>query len=501
MPNGVSDNSNSLQAEGQSIVLDFLRTSPTTGTLTWKIPSNYKVYNGILITAALKEHNPSNYPTDGVVYTASPNLASQADTIGGAKVVVALYNDVTTVTTLLTNLDPSTVYFFSAHLISNVNTYYAAGTKSYPQGDGTEIYAGDVQKLFGPPDNPTQGTVYFDETQKLTFFWDGAAWQPTTSHTTITGKFDPVSPFTGLPDGYPKPGDFFYNTTIKLLKIWSGFGWLAAESTTGVPMYQKQDVGTDLTYSARAKLIDVLKRQLGYPKICVELDESHFNIAIDNALMEIRRRVDSAYTKQYFFMTIQAHQGLYYLNDTTVGTDKIVDVIRIHRVNNLGLGNFSPDNIYAQQFLTQFYAPGVGYDLVSIHLIHAMSETFSQLFAGEITFNWREPSRELSIYRRLQRAEKVLIETSCEKLEQEILTDRWLQQWVQQWAESELMLMLSHIRGKFSTLPGPGGSLTLNADTLLAEGQRLQEDCLRQVRDMEVGQNGPDNWYSPMVIG
>jgi hypothetical protein len=63
------------------------------------------------------------------------------------------------------------------------------------------------------------------------------------------------------------------------------------------------------------------------------------------------------------------------------------------------------------------------------------------------------------------------------------------------------MFMLAHIRGKFASLPGPGGGLSLNADSLMSEGQRLQDDCLRQIRDYEVGQNGPDNFYSPFLIG
>jgi hypothetical protein len=200
-------------------------------------------------------------------------------------------------------------------------------------------------------------------------------------------------------------------------------------------------------------------------------------------------------------MTIMKSQDVYYLNDPSTGTDKIVDVQKIHRLNMLGLVNFTPDNIYAQQFLNQFYAPGVGYDLVSIHLIHALSETYTQLFAGDVAYNWREAARELKIYRRFATNEKVLVECSCEKLEQELLVDRWAQQWIQQWAEAELMLILAQIRGKFATLPGPGGGLSLNADTLITQAQQYQEDCLRQIRDFEVGQNGSDNFYAPFVIG
>lgn len=503
MPRGVPDASNLLWVEGQEIVLDFLRTSDTEGTLTWTLPSTPRAYDGIVITASLREINPSNYPTDGVRYEASTNLGVPEDQIGSAQVVVALYNDRTTASATVTGLTPKVAYYFSAHLVSNVYSYYTIGVRSYPQSMNTEAYAGDMQKSYGPPANPTAGSVYFDEDQKMVFAWDpdNLTWVPTLAHTVLTGPVDPTPGDEGLPEGYPTTADFFYNTRVKMLKIWNGTGWTDAESVTGGPMYQKQDVGTTLNYSARANLIDVLKKQLGYPKICVELIEDHYNIAIDNALQELRRRTDTAYSKQYFFASIMSGQQEYYLNDPTVGTDKIVDVLKIHRLNLLGLVTFAPDNIYAQQFLNQFYAPGVGYDLVSIHLVHSLSETYTQLFAGDVAFNWHEASRVMRIYRRFSTSEKVLLECSCEKLEQELLTDRWAQQWIQQWAEAELMFMLSHIRGKFASLPGPGGGLQLNADTMLTEGQRLQEDCLRQIKDMEVGQNGPDNFYAPFVIG
>ena len=501
MPKGISDASNYLWVEGQSITLDFDKTSPITGTITWTLPNNPKVYDGILILCSPKEINPSNYPTDGVKYNSSTDISAPADKIGTAFVIGAFYHDSTTKSLNVTGLLPDVPYYFSAHVISNVYSYYTFGVKSYPQSMMNNNFAGDVEKYYGPPANPTVGKVYFDEIQKLLFVWDGSSWITTSSTTVITGNVDPVPGQTGLPTGYPKIGDFFYNTVQKDLKTWNGAIWESSETSAGVPTYMKQGVGTDLTYSARANLIDILKKQLGYPVICVELIEDHFNIAIDNALQELRRRTDIAYHKEYFFMNIRKFQDVYYLNDPSTRTDSIVDILKIHRLNLLGLTNFAPDNIYAQQFLNQFYAPGVGYDLVSIHLIHALSETHTQIFAGDVAFNWREASRELRLYRKFGTDEKVLVEASCEKPEQELLVDRWAQQWIQQWAESELMLMLGNIRGKFSSVPGPGGGLSLNADTLISQAQSYQEDCLRQIKDYEVGQNGPDNFYSPFIIG
>jgi hypothetical protein len=498
---GVPDAKNQLWEEGQEVDLSFTRTSPTSGTLTWKIPKRFRVYNGIVITCALKEINPSNYPTDGVRYNPSYDLTVQDDMLGNAQVVTALYNDTTTVTANVVNLTADIAYYFSAHIVSNIYTYYTLGVYSYPQSQASTSFAGDMPKSYAPPLNPTIGQVYFDETQKLVFVWSGTTWEPTSPSNVLTNNFDPIPGQAGLPVGYPALGDFFYNTTEKRLKSWDGTQWNYAESPTGVPMQQKQDVGTTLVSSARTNLKNVLKRQLGWPKVCVELDEAHFDIGVDNALAEIRRRTDSAYSKQYFFVQIQQFQDVYYLNDPSLGTDRIVDVLKIHRLNMLGLVNFAPDNIYAQQFLNQFYAPGVSYDLVSIHLIAAMSETFSLLFAGEVAFNWRESTREMKIYKKFGTPEKVIVEASCEKSEQELIVDRWTSMWIQQWARAELMMMLGNIRGKYTTLAGPGGGLSLNGDALTQQAEALKAELLRQIQDMEVGQAGPDNSYLPFFMG
>jgi hypothetical protein len=490
-----------IEIEGAELLARQKRLSPTSLQVTWNIPADAKAYNGAIVLCSPVELNPSNYPTNGVRYKASANFAIQADSVGLAQVVAACYDDDTTNTITITNLEPDKAYFIAVHLATNVYTYYQSGVRTYPSGLASEVYAGDIPSSATPPENPTLGEVYYDPAQKMLFAWDGTKWAASMAQTVITGNVDPVSPFTGLPAGYPKVGDYFYNTFVQMLKYWDGTKWVDAESKKGLPISDVTGIGTTGDTAAREHLKDVLKHQLGYPVVCVELNDVHFNIAIDNALQELRRRVDTAYNRQYIFMNAMKNQSIYYLNDPTTGTNKIVDVIKIHRLNLLGLTNFSPDNIFAQQFLNQFYAPGNGYDLVSVHLVNALSETYNQLFAGDVAFNWWEAQRELRLYRTMGNNEKVLLECSMEKTEQEILTDRWMQQWVQQWAEAEAMIMLGRIRGKYTSLPGPGGGLSLNASELVSEANNLQLDCLRQVKDYEVGQNGPNAFYSPFIIG
>lgn len=299
----------------------------------------------------------------------------------------------------------------------------------------------------------------------------------------------------------PRIGDFFYQTTDKRLLVWNGTEWSQADSDQeGSPSTDKIGVGTDGSYDERLRLMKILKHQLGYPQRCVELSEEHFNIAVDNALDEFRRRADNAYKNAFLPFTLVRGQSTYYLNDPRNKTDKVVNVIKIHRVNSLGLSSIATEaSIYAQSFYNQIYNGG-NVDLVSVHLMSQLSESFEKIFAGNLMFSWDESSRQLTVLRKLlNEEERVVLEVAAERTEQELLLDRWAKQWLQGWAESELLEMLGLIRSKYGSLPGPNGGITLNGDQLLNMADQKQTELLRQLTDYEVG-NGIGNFGNTMFL-
>jgi hypothetical protein len=200
--------------------------------------------------------------------------------------------------------------------------------------------------------------------------------------------------------------------------------------------------------------------------------------------------------------TIKRGQVNYYLNDPRDKTDKIVNVIKIHRINHLGISSLSAETgIYAQAFFNQLYQ-GSNVDVISIHLMNQLSETYEKIFSGNLSFIWDEPSRQLTILRRiLQEEERVLLEVAMERSEQELLYDRWAKQWLQGWAQSECWEMLGEIRSKYGSLPGAGGGITLNGDSLLARSTELQTELLRQLNDYEAGNGGVNFGNTAFLIG
>ena len=348
------------------------------------------------------------------------------------------------------------------------------------------------------PDTPTVGELVYNYSTERVQFWDGLAWQfPSATNTlfnngTLTVPvYVPgfVLPMTVEPIELADPyiGQLFYNTTSQVLNAWNGTAWVKVNTDQeGAPSTDKVAIGTDGSYEERTALIKVLQSQLGYPQMCVELTEDQFNIAIDNALQNYRLWSDGAYRLAYIPFKILGDQQKYYLNNPIDKTDHIVDIVKIHRLNILGMG--SSDNYFFQNMITDMYYGNGSGDLLSAHLMASLSEEFERIFAGNLTFLWDEPTRELFITRRVASNERVIIEAMMERPEQELLVDRWSQQFIQGWANAELKMVLGLIRSKFSSgTPGPDGAITLNGELLIAEARQDMAELKQSALDYEWG--------------
>jgi hypothetical protein len=325
----------------------------------------------------------------------------------------------------------------------------------------------------------------------------------------------------------PHLGKFFYNTSTQQLLSWAGAtaGWIRADTEEiGVPTTAKVGIGTDGTDLARTQLMTNVMSQLGYPSICVELSPAQISLAIDNALAEFRRRSDSAVREAMIPYTLNGNttgnfavsaidglgvdgnasgQQIYYLNDPSNDTDKIVSIRKIHRLNMLGISSISASNgIFAQCFFNQLMGNSAGMiDVTSIHLISQLSKTYEKIFVGQIEFIWNEAKRTMTLLRNVIQTERVILDVLIEKEESELINDRYAKMWIQNWAYAEGIEMLGLIRSKYGTLPGATGGLTLNGDTLLAMASEKKTELLRQITDMEVDNVGIETHSYPIMIG
>lgn len=359
--------------------------------------------------------------------------------------------------------------------------------------------------VFQVPFTQTIGAYYYNTNTNTLMQWNGKEWvivkQPLVFSLTPEGNVMAVSATLGSHSWvrFSHKGNF-WNATVLNLPIRVEHPVKGTDPIADVPSYMQVGVGTDGSQDERRDLVDQLKQMLGYPIVEVELTKEQMDVAIDNALKELRYKSGSGYKRAMFFLEIEPHQQMYTLTDATVGFNKIVDVLYLHRMTSAYLGTGVGAGVYGQIAIQQLYTYGK-FDLVSYHLVAGYIELMKQLFATELQFQWDEYTRKLSIYKDFYIREKVLVDAVIEKTEQEIFTDRWTAKWIQKYAMAECCMMLSRIRGKYTTIVAAGGSVTLDAGELRSYADQLKLECQDDIDNYIVSNKEDWGSASDLIIG
>jgi hypothetical protein len=372
------------------------------------------------------------------------------------------------------------------------------------------------------PADPTTlptGTLWINSVNNNLQMWNGVSW------VSVSYSTAPLTPSTGTK---------WYNTTTHKLMSWDGYNWVFAtplltvdfncygnfiftDTSTGSlswvsvqdidlfasltggfnfgdpspgsdgvssePSYNEIGIGTDGTNDERLALQTEIRYALGYPTVDVEITPEQLNFCIDTALQTFRSNSSAAYTRGFFFLQLHAEHQTYLLTNKVSGMNKIVDVLGVHRLTSSFLSSAHGAGVYGQIVMQHLYNMGT-FDLLSYHLMSEYTKTMEILFAGRITFNWNEQSRELRLHHRFPFSERMcLVEATVERTEQQMLSDRIARPWLRKWASAEAMMILANTRGKFQTLPGAGGGVSLNASDLRQQATTDKELCMAEIFD------------------
>lgn len=353
--------------------------------------------------------------------------------------------------------------------------------------DGTTLYQRNTTTTWvsvpftTTPAVPTIGSRWLDLNGTLKM-WSGTAWvellPPYTVSITANDNIVVTSASCGSESYIDiRSAPLFSSLLFTLCTPIAG-----NDGTSGVPMYDALGIGTDGSVDERRKIIDNLYMRLGFPTIAVELDRNQMDLAVQKGLDLIRRDSGAGYSRGYFPLDLQPGQQQYVLTSKAVGFNKIVDILYLYRSRGSFLSSVTGSDMFAQQMLQQLYVAGT-FDILSYHLVASYQTVVSKMFATELQFNWTERTRTLTLQRRIIRVERILVDATIERTEQDLLTDRMTKTWIENWAMSEAKIMLGDMRGKYGSLPGAGGSITLNADALKADAAALQERLLRELDD------------------
>ena len=272
------------------------------------------------------------------------------------------------------------------------------------------------------------------------------------------------------------------------------------DGISGVPSYLEQGVGTDGTPDERRELMDSIRRQLGYPIVAVELDNVQLDTCVNIALETYRQRAAGAYRRGFFFLDIAPGRQQYLMTNKVIGYNRIVTVTAAYRFTSAFLSSAHGAGAYGQIVLQHLYNMGT-YDLTSFFLVSQYVEQLEHLFATRLTFSFHENDRLLSFYTAFTRQERVLLDCMVERSEQDLLKDRYSKIWIERYALAEAMMMLSQIRGKFATLPGAGGGVSLNAAELVTLAQSYREDLLMQLDEYVADIPEELGMHSTFILG
>ncbi len=373
---------------------------------------------------------------------------------------------------------------------------------------------------------PTIDDLWFNSTEKMLFRWDGFNWVlhgprvavglGSAGHLIFTSKEcgSCICVMLILPGGQPlgvintgfadfhsyshynsyseaafdapplpetdvtEEGFLFNNLPAQILPQIYG-----QDGVSNEPMYDVVGIGNDGTPDERRELAGSIRAQLGYPVIDVELTTYQMDEAIQAGIESLRKRSDIAYKRGFFFMDVQPGIQAYRMTNKKAGFHKIVNVNMAHRFTSAFLSSAHGAGVYGQVVLQHLYNMGT-YDLTSFHLVAQYVEQLEHLFATRLVFHWDESSRVFSLHHSFVFEERILLDCAVERTEQELLKDRWCKTWIEKYALSQSRYMLAEIRGKYASLPGAGGGISLNAADLITRADQDMADLYQQLDDM-----------------
>lgn len=222
---------------------------------------------------------------------------------------------------------------------------------------------------------------------------------------------------------------------------------------------------------------------LGSPMIDIELDDSNLELAITMAIDTYRQKSANATEEAFLHLKLLANESVYTL------PSEIESVYKIYRSGNGIVGGGSQGSnvdpfalAYANSYLLSAARGPAGGGLLTYELYHQFDETVGRMFGREIMFTFQNVSKRMTIERTIVHDENALLHVYQRKPEHFLLNDTMIYPWIRDWAYAESMHMLGRIRGKFQSIPGAQGNLSLDGDDLIAGATTLKEQLLESLR-------------------
>lgn len=358
---------------------------------------------------------------------------------------------------------------------------------------------------------PTVDTLWFETVDKVLYRWNGTTWVPGTAP--IFATFIARECRTGrdvIRFSTTKVGcsqlifvEATANSIFSALNIPIVYEdpVIGGSDPQSGPMWNQLGIGTDGSPDERRALHNDIRTALGDPVVKVELTKEQIDEAIDTSLRMLRKYSSFGYLKALFFLDLKPNQQTYTLTNQCVGFNKIVNVLNVIRARaGVFRSAYASNDAFSFAALQQLYTLGT-FDMLTFHLTASYIEDLETLFASRIMYQWNESSRQIKLHQAIRSNERVLLEAILERPEQELIVDRETGHWIRRYATARCKQILSQVRGKFQSLPGPNGSTVLNASDLKMEAENEMASLMEELYDAGMQDMVNIGAKSHMVIG
>ena len=226
----------------------------------------------------------------------------------------------------------------------------------------------------------------------------------------------------------------------------------------------------------RSKTKKYIELNLGGGMIDVELDNEHYDMAIDKAVAKYRQRSSRAVEESFMILTLSPGESDYTL------PDEVIEVRCIYRQSAGGVSstatNFEP---FEAGYLNMYMLNAArGSGLATFELYMGQRELMGKMFGAYVIYTWSNTSKRLSMHRYVKSDESVIIHTYNYRPDESLLADTSSAPWIKDYALAVAKMALGQARSKFGQLAGPQGGVTLNGNDLIAQAQtemeKLEED-------------------------
>jgi hypothetical protein len=221
----------------------------------------------------------------------------------------------------------------------------------------------------------------------------------------------------------------------------------------------------------RNKVFEYVRAMLGAGMVDVELDPIHYETSLDRALTRYRQRSPNAVEESYSFLELIQDQNEYRLPDEIIGVQSVFRRA-IGSRSGMGAGGtlFEPFNLaYTNTYMMSGSMMG---GLATYEMFAGYQKLVGRMFGSFIEFSWKPTSHILNILQRpFAQGEQILIKSQNFRPDFVLLQDLYAKQWLKDYSLATCKIILGEARSKFSSIAGPGGSITMNGNDLKAAGK------------------------------